>query len=83
MVIETFRAKCAELVGERFREKGRILPEGVIYLDSWMTEDGTRCYQLMEAPDRAALEPWLAAWSDLVDFEVTPVIQSTDYWSNR
>jgi hypothetical protein len=74
MVIERFRDSAA--VYARFVEKGRLLPEGVIYLDSWVAEDGSRCYQLMECAGGEDLEPWLAAWGDLIDFEVVPVVDS-------
>ena len=74
MVIERFRDSAA--VYSRFAEKGRLLPEGVTYLDSWVAEDGSRCYQLMECAEEEDLEPWLAAWGDLVDFEVVPVVDS-------
>ncbi|MEQ9609501.1 MAG: DUF3303 family protein, partial [Kiloniellaceae bacterium] len=60
----------------RFAEQGRILPEGVTYLDSWVAADGRCCYQLMECAAEEDLAPWLAAWSDLVDFEVVPVVDS-------
>lgn len=81
MVVETFRDGYLERVGERFREHGRMLPEDVCYLESWMSDDGTRCYQLMETPTLEALAPWIAAWDDLVEFEVTPVLKSTEYWT--
>ncbi|MGH7133908.1 MAG: DUF3303 domain-containing protein, partial [Phycisphaerales bacterium] len=72
MVIERFRAGNPAAVGERFRVRGRLMPEtpGLAYVASWMTTDGSCCYQLMESPDRAALDPWLNNWRDLVDFEV-------------
>lgn len=85
MVIERFRGGDPGAVGRRFREKGRMIPEGsgVAYVASWMTADGGACYQLMESPSRAALEPWLAAWRDLVDFEVVEVKTSADFWAGR
>lgn len=81
MVVETFRDGSPDRVGERFRERGRMLPEDVRYLESWMTAEGARCYQLMETPTLEALAPWIAAWEDLVEFEVTPVLTSTEYWT--
>ena len=69
MVIETF-TKGSEAVGIRFALKGRMMPEGVSYEASWGEVTGTRCFQLMRAPDRAILDVWIAHWSDLVDFEV-------------
>jgi hypothetical protein len=88
MVIERFRAGNPGAVGERFRARGRLMPassvqRGVAYIASWLTTDGSRCYQLMESPDRAALEPWMAAWSDLVEFEVEPVQASAEFWAAR
>ncbi len=83
MVIERFGADSLDRVGERFRMRGRLLPPGVEYIDSWMTPDGARCYQLMRAPARADLDAWIARWSDLVSFEVAEVVSSSAYWSSR
>jgi hypothetical protein len=83
MVIERFRHADTSLVGERFRQYGRMLPEGVIYHVSWIEADGSRCFQLMEAPDRDALKAWTSRWDDLVDFEIIPVVTSADFWSNQ
>ena len=81
MVVEKFLSGGPEEVGARFRKKGRMLPPGVAYLDSWMFADGTGCFQLMEAESVEALRPWVEAWSDLVDFEMTPVVDSKAFWS--
>jgi len=94
MVIEHFKQDKggAAAVGERFRRCGRMLPVGekadgdcgdgvIAYIASWMEANGSRCFQLMESPDRAALDPWLANWIDLVDVEVVPVLTSTAYWA--
>ncbi len=61
------------------------MPEdaGLQYIASWMSADGARCYQLMEAPSRSAFDGWIANWSDLVDFEVTEVKTSAEFWSSR
>ena len=67
-----------ELVYRRFRERGRITPEGVEYVASWVTNDLMRCFQVMEAESRAALDEWMGRWSDLVDFEVVEVITSAE-----
>lgn len=85
MIIERFRGHSPDAVGERFRRLGRLMPEGtgVEYVASWMSADGSHCYQLMQAPTRAALQPWIDAWSDLVDFEVVPVQTSADFWAAR
>lgn len=76
MVIESFRGGDPAPVYRRFRERGRMMPEGLHYVSSWITEDLTRCYQVMECADRGLLEEWMARWSDLVDFEVLPVLTS-------
>jgi len=78
MIIERFRDGDAVPVYRRFRERGRMAPEGLTYLSSWVTDDMTRCYQIMEAPDRAMLEEWMANWRDLVEFEVQEVISSRE-----
>ena len=78
MVIEHFRPGCAPKVYQRFRERGRMAPEGLRYVASWVTADGTTCYQVMECENRALLDIWIAAWADLVDFTVTPVITSAE-----
>lgn len=85
MVIERFRQGNPDAVGERFRSRGRLMPEGtgVEYIASWMHADGGSCYQIMDAPSREALDPWIAAWSDLVEFEVQPVMESKEYWKSR
>ncbi|MDB4916526.1 MAG: hypothetical protein JWM95_4170 [Gemmatimonadetes bacterium] len=76
MVIETFRNGEAAPVYRRFRDRGRLAPEGVLYVSSWVTPDRRTCYQVMETHDRALLDQWMSAWSDLVDFEVIPVTTS-------
>jgi Protein of unknown function (DUF3303) len=78
MVIEHFRNGDAVPVYRRFRERGRMAPDGLSHVSSWVTSDMTRCYQIMEAPDRALLEQWISNWSDLVEFEVHPVITSKE-----
>ena len=78
MVIETFRDGARPAVYQRLAERGRMLPDGVRYRDSWVEEEGNRCFQLMECDAAAQLDPWIAAWRDLVDFEVVPVISSAE-----
>jgi Protein of unknown function (DUF3303) len=78
MIIERFRKGDAVPVYRRFRERGRMAPDGLNYISSWVTADLTRCYQIMEAPDRTFLEQWMANWADLVDFEVHQVIPSQE-----
>ena len=81
MVIEQFKNGDYMRAGRRFREKGRMLPEGVIYHMSWLDLPGQRCFQVMEAPSRADLDAWIERWIDLVDFEVVHVETSKDFWS--
>ena len=78
MIIEHFRNDDARPVYERFRARGRLAPDGLRYVNSWVTPDITRCYQVMECEDRALLDQWIAALEDIVDFEVHPVITSAD-----
>src|SRR5690349_17752225 len=77
-VIERFRNRDPVPVYRRFRNRGRLLPDGVRYVSSWVTEDLTTCFQIMDCDDRAGLDRWIDAWIDLVDFEVTPVMTSAD-----
>lgn len=76
MIIEHFRNGDPVPVYRRFRERGRLAPEGLQYVESWVTEDLAHCYQLMECEDRALLDEWMAQWADLTEFEVLPVITS-------
>jgi hypothetical protein len=78
MVVEHYRGGDPGPVYRRFHERGRMLPPGVSYVASWVTTELDRCYQVMDAADRAALDPWIASWSDLADFEVYPVLTSAD-----
>ena len=82
MVIERFKHADTKLVAERFRRDGRMLPEGVTYHASWVDPTDLRCFQLMEAPDLASLAPWIGKWDDLVEFEIVPVLKSSDFWSS-
>ena len=76
MVVEHFKNKDAVPVYRRFRDKGRMMPVGLIYVSSWVDQELGRCYQLMETDDHALLNEWMANWNDLIDFEVYPVITS-------
>jgi len=78
MVIEHYRDGDPRPVYRRFAERGRLAPEGLAYLGSWVTDDLRRCYQVMECDDPALLEAWMANWHDIVDFEVVPVITSAE-----
>jgi hypothetical protein len=78
MVIETFRDHNAVAVYRRYREMGRMMPEGLKYVESWVEPDFDKCFQLMECDDPELLQPWIARWQDLVEFEVVPVITSKE-----
>src|SRR5262245_59064609 len=78
MIVERFKNRNAEAVYRRFREKGRMAPEGLKYIDSWVETSFDRCFQLMECDDARLLEQWTARWRDLVDFELVPVRRSKD-----
>jgi hypothetical protein len=79
MVVETYTSG-PEPVCRRAAERGRMLPDGLRYLDSWVVDDGAhdRCFQLMETDDPALFDAWTARWSDLADFEIVPVLASAD-----
>ena len=78
MVIEHFHpGQVRELYG-RFDEKGRMLPKGVLYIDSWINEAMTICYQVMESDSINKLHEWISNWNDIVDFKIIPVISSAE-----
>ena len=81
MIIERFKGGDARPIGERFRRFGRMLPEGVVYLSSWIDPQGARCFQVMEAPNPESLTAWVSRWHDLIDFEIVPVLTSGEFWS--
>src|SRR5262245_12857647 len=76
MVIETFRNGDPVPVYRRFRDRGRMMPDGIEYRGSWVTADLRRCYQVMSCDDRRLLDQWMANWDDVTDFEVIPVVTS-------
>ncbi|HZE59629.1 MAG TPA: DUF3303 family protein [Burkholderiales bacterium] len=78
MVIEHFRPGRAPEVYRRFRERGRMAPEGLRYVASWVDMDFKRCFQVMETEDDALFREWTAHWDDLVDFEIVPVRNSAE-----
>jgi hypothetical protein len=81
MVIERFRGGDPMPVRDRFLARGRLLPDGVVYHASWIDEANGRCFQLMEAADEGALQPWIAGWSDLIDFDLIPIVEPAEYWA--
>ena len=60
-----------------------MLPDGVVYHASWVEASGTRCFQIMEAPQPESLDDWVRRWDDLIDFEIVPVLNSPDFWAQR
>jgi len=77
MIVEHFRDNAIPIY-RRFRDRGRMAPDGLRYVASWVTEDYRRCFQVMECNDPALLEEWMSNWRDLTDFEVIPVNSSAD-----
>lgn len=73
MVIETSKPNCLETAYRRFYKKGRMMPEGLSYIDSWLEKDGDRCFQLMETDNPSLFKEWIANWEDLTDFEVVEI----------
>ena len=78
MVIERFKDRDAKAVYRRLRDQGRGVPEGLRYVDSWIEASFGRCFQLMECDDARLLQQWVTLWSDLVEFEIVPVVPSTE-----
>jgi len=76
MVIESFKPGMTDAVYARFEAQGRMLPPGLHYLDSWLSADRSRCFQLMETDDAQLFSQWTAQWDDLTDFEIVPLIES-------
>ena len=78
MVIERFRDQNASAVYRRFREQGRLAPDGLTYVGSWVEASLDRCFQLMECDDAHLFHDWMANWNDLMDFEIVPVTTSAE-----
>ena len=76
MVVEKLNDPSA--IYSRLRERGRMMPEGLVYLDSWISADLTRCFQLMETADPSLFDAWIASWRDLMEFEIVPVVSSAE-----
>jgi len=74
MVVERFRNQDAKSIYRRLSEKGRMMPEGLTFVNSWVTADLSCCFQLMECDDVSLFQRWVAEWSDLMQFEIVPVI---------
>ena len=78
VVIERYRTGQAAQIYDRLRRRGRMMPEDVHYVNSWVDTDFSRCFQVMEAPDQKSLDAWIAEWADLVDFECVPVYSGSE-----
>ena len=78
MVIENFKNNAVKKVYRRAQEMGRMLPDGLHYVNSWVTSDFNRCFQLMETEDPKLFKKWFGHWDDLVEFEVVPVVSSEE-----
>lgn len=78
MIIERFHGGDPIPVYRRFRDLGRLAPDGLVYVNSWITHDLSTCYQVMSCDDPALVHEWIAQWRDLVDFEVIPVHTSAE-----
>ena len=76
MIIETYKPGAIDKVYERFEAEGRLLPSGLLYIDSWLAIDRKRCFQLMETDDPRLFDIWIKKWDDLVDFEIFPIQDS-------
>ena len=78
MIVEHFRDGDARPVYRRFRDRGRLAPEGLTYVSSWVTADLCRCFQVMECDDVRLLEQWMREWEDIVEIECIPVVTSAE-----
>ncbi len=78
MVIENFMNRDPQPVYSRLAEKGRMMPEGLTYISSWISEDFSTCWQVMEADKIENFEAWTRNWDDLVEFEIVPVLTSAE-----
>jgi hypothetical protein len=78
MIVERFKNGDPLPIYRRFRDRGRMAPDGVQYVSSWVDEKFERCFQIMETSDRELLDQWIANWSDIAEFEVYPVVTSKD-----
>ena len=77
MIIERFKNRDPVPVYRKFRDKGRMAPEGLTYVSSWITEDMDRCYQVMECDDRRILDEWMTRWTDVTDFEAQHILHAS------
>ena len=78
MIVEHFKNGDPRPVYARFRERGRLAPDGLQYVSSWVDEKLERCFQLMETDDEGLIREWISNWQDIVSCEVYPVITSAE-----
>lgn len=78
MVVERFKNDKTKDIYRRFQEKGRMMPEGLRYIDSWVEVNFGRCFQLMECDDLRLFQQWVLEWEDLGEFEIIPVVSSKE-----
>jgi len=78
MVVEHFKGRDAVAVYRRFREQGRMMPDGLKYVESWIEANFHRCFQLMECNDPRLFQQWVVKWQDLIEFEIVPVVPSSE-----
>ena len=78
MVIERFKNRDAAAIYRRFQERGRMMPDGLTYVGSWIEANFDRCFQLMECDDARLFQQWVAEWQDLMEFEIVPVVPSQE-----
>ena len=80
MVVETFRDANAAAIRERFLAEGRMMPDGLEYVASWIEPDGERCFQIMRTADPKLFDAWTANWDDLMEFEITEIYEALEFW---
>ena len=78
MVVERFKNGAAKAIYKRARERGRMLPDGLEYVDGWVSANLDACFQLMDCENESLFTEWFRSWSDLVEFEVVPVVSSAE-----
>jgi hypothetical protein len=78
MVIERFKEGAVPEIYRRFRKSGRMMPEGLEYISSWIDLDFKICWQLMETENFTLFDRWIDNWRDLMDFEIVPVRTSAE-----
>ena len=78
MVLERFKNRDAKAIYRRLNDKGRMVPEGLNYVGSWIEANFDRCFQLMECDDPRLFQQWVMQWHDLIEFEIIPVVPSAE-----